>query len=496
MGDWEENGTPNYAQAVSAGQWQGGDYYDTSFDGPSPGMWGESIGRSRYAKDTNRASDWAGDGGSDAAGQSPGQANHIDVFSVPRLIEHAHELVNASFFALGMNSTEILRFSIDSSQVGNIQLVDAPGLGYSVEALYSFSIEDLVSGQGPNLWVGTLRVDFIPAGARSFRLDTNGSLVEAASGDSFAISHQDLQTGFGTGIQQDQQVSSLTLQLGGNVYSLNVTSDIVRRLESDESRSSTMTRTQQDWGGPEIKSYSGFAWHDRVDATQVYETMSLGLPFPALPPALGSSSGYSQSAAIQISGLRTWDEPGAFRLQLDSYDVSLDGSLVAQLDPSSGLGTVALVRQSGVPGDPSGDFLFSENLPITYNYGGGPLLWSLDESAQAGLAGAKFVTSGTVSFSVDGYPFGAADYYIDPPCQVTFTPVPKPDNVTTVYGADGNGGGGIGGGPGLGSGRFWAGAATLGACIVGAALTAVEAPAVSVIIGGACGLGEFFISSW
>jgi hypothetical protein len=113
---------PAVLDAVAQGQWPApGVCLDTSFGGgrfvaPWTEDQGESIGRNRFAADSNQPLDWCDHGGADALAATEGRANTGPVFLAGDLVPYAQSTVNQFLWEFAYNITWASHAPISSSQ--------------------------------------------------------------------------------------------------------------------------------------------------------------------------------------------------------------------------------------------------------------------------------------------------------------------------------------------------------------------------------------------
>ncbi len=483
--------------ATDSGAWTGG-YVNAGPSGPSPSHPGGSIGRSRYAVDTDAPEDFAGDGGPDGAGCSPGAPNTVDVMNFNRLLFHAQDVANSAFFAYSMTSQQMGRFQVVSSDLNLVQPTDYPGLGYEVSALHSFDVIDSQGSSVPQEWVGMLSARFEGLDLRGYRMVVKGSL-SSSNGETLLLDSDITLDGFGSTIHRKAQENNWELTLASQAYPLGVTCLETSTLNGAGQVTTDIHRTETNWDGQGPRDYSIQAVRTRVGESTYEESWTATTPNPAIPAYVGAISPVQGKLTHQGSATRTGvTAEGAGKLSFKQFDYYADKQLVSRL-AEDGSGTWSLVRATGVPGDLLGMFNQSLNLPmvpISPSGSAGPqIAYGLQVVETGTLNQGKLLSRSQGLFLRNGSPIGTIARFVDPPIALVQGTIGKPPVVTqlpTTYGDGTTTGGGWG--PDWDAGTA-AGVGAAGGCIYYALVT-IEVPPVSLILAGVCGIAAILATEY
>jgi hypothetical protein len=441
---------PLFQLAQDAGTWSDG-YVDVSFSSPSPSHADGSIGRSHYAVDTDGPADFAGDGGPDGAGSSPGAPNTVDVMGFNKLLFHAQEVANSAFYAYSNTTQQLGRFQVVSSELNLIQPEDLPGLAYEVTALHTFDVIDALGGPAPVKWTGMLTARFEPLDDRGYRAIVEGELV--ADSDNFLelVSEITLDR-FGTPSRRDVQDNAWALTLDGQRYPISVHAEKLTRLVSASRTSFESHRQATLWDGVAPQSASLVLIQDRLGEDSYQETWTSSSPNPVLPAYLGAAvpqlGTLTRHGSAQRTGV-TADQPGTLKYQ--RFDTFLGKQLVSRLADGSPA-NFAIERASGIQGDLLGTFTQALQLPIVPVSPSGSTGPQIDYGMQvietSSLNDGKLVARSQGLWTRNGSPLGTIARFVDPPLALLQVTIGKPPVTTQLPTTYGNGtAGGRGWGP-------------------------------------------------
>jgi hypothetical protein len=437
--------TPLYQDAVAQGDWPSGGFVDISWDAAKPVHPGYTIGRNKYAKDTDATGNWAGNGGKHGVGASPGAPNNVDVENVGGLIQLAQEAVNAGLLVYSMSPFEALRFHVSTSSVANIRVENQPGFRYGVDALHAFMIEDTCYGSGPQVWSGTLDHEFEMLGSRSYKISVSGQ-ISSPTGDSLVVDYSVIRSGFGSATITDTQTTGLTLNLYGESYPFNSSNITTSTLVGNRQVDQTSTRTETTWGGTTPASVVlNVSTQETSDSTSTFSFDITGTPLGDPYPVLGGSSNIgSDLMSITGNGTTSMTNPEEFVVRYENMDFDLNGTTLRQIRPDAP-GTVTVNRAGGVSGDIVGDLQVVSNFPVQDPYYGDVVFEFGHTDVSTTLidsTGKKTIFS-QPSYDAHGSSWATGSFFVDPPVQTLHPPTNIVSN-TTTYGVNGSNGGSVG----------------------------------------------------
>lgn len=477
------SGSALLAEAVDSGQWKAGDWVSTAYDADGPTHPGQTIGRDRRATDLDRAADWAGNGGPQAAGASPGAANAIDVENVGGLIELAQEAVNAAFLVYGSSTQELLRFAVHDSSFAAIDVKDHPGFHWEFDAQHSFTVEDTIAGGGPELWVGAFHHAFDETGPRAYRLAIQGQ-IQSPSGNRLSVDLTVDRGGYGGPQIEEVQAIDLSLTLNGVDLPFHSTNRTTSTLKGPGLVELHSVRAETSWGGQADSSELTLLTQDVGETSRTFTFDIASTPFGRYP-TLGSP-GTTSTDVVQVTGNgdATFTGMESSTVRIQSMTVRHNGQVRARIMPSDPA-SFAQKREAGTPGDATGTLRVTSHFPV-YDATGSSVLLDFGHSEVVTVTQAmgKSVADSAVDLLVNGTTWRSGAFFVDPPQ----TYIPPPDDYQVAppsYGKTGGNGGGVvrdivrvGGSLAI---AFY--------CVLGAASSAAGSAAAVPVTGGASLVG-------
>lgn len=425
-----------WSAAVGSGAWADGDFVDLAFDAPGPVFPGATFGRDRDATDSDRAADWSGNGGADAAGATPAQRNDRRVEDVEGLIERSQELFVHALASYGSSPSQPARFSVPSSAFDLVEVVDLPGIAFEVRALHDFTVQDAVTGT-VETWSGTLIARSEPCPGRCVRLAISGG-VAGPSQDGLSLSWAHERSGFGGRVLADVQSSSLVLTLGGVDHPRDTVSDQRTELVAEGHQRCTIQRTETNWGN--AASFDATLVLDVQDVSPSRRTVdsTMTMLHPALAaPALDAAPSSAGPTVTEVANATLdFTSPEEYT-STRSVEYYLGGDLVGTV--AAGDPEVAVVqRTAGAAGDVLGSFSSVRTVPV--RAADGTPLFDLEVRSDRDVTrvGGKETTWITTTYErvepdQTVTPLGSESFHVDPPTQTTWNKG-NPGATVTLYG--------------------------------------------------------------
>ncbi|MEM7307855.1 MAG: lamin tail domain-containing protein [Planctomycetota bacterium] len=411
--------TPLGIEALDTGAWPAGGFVDVGFGSTTAHLPGNSIGRNRYADDTDSVHDWAGNGGPDGVGGSPGGPNNCDVTSVDTMLVAAQTLVNDSFAAFAPHPSEMLRFHVTDGQVGTVvtQAIDANR--YRVTAQHFFTVDDTLQGTGPVSWAGSLVHDFEQFAPRAYRVQISGTIASGA-GDALTLDYSADRSGYGTEAPREDLSFAAALQLYGTTYPYQSTNTTTSRRTGESEVVLRSERSQSSWATGEasldvavevvrtLVSDTETAYSFQIEGTPLGEAaVALG----HVQPPSGRTMLFRGSGSVTCTGINDFEN------RWESAEYLIDGAVVSRVVESDPL-VVTSRRTAGSWGDVTGEFEAVADLPI-YAPDGETLVARAGTTMNIAqrLSGGKFVLERAIEQRLDGDVIAQGVGVADPPLQ-------------------------------------------------------------------------------
>lgn len=408
-----------FLEATATGAWPSGALVDTSWNSPTPNHLGNTIGRNGQAKDTDAASDWAGNGGVDGVGGSPAASNDVDVVNIEGLLMTAQDVVNATLQGYSYHPQDALRFAVSGGDVSVVAENNQPGFNWGVDAVHTLTIEDTQGGSGPAVWQGTLTHEFNHVGARAYRLSVFGSIVNP-QGDALSIQYSCERSGFDSHTIVEEVELDATLDLYGVSYPLKSSNRTTTELVGDGRVQIVTDRSETNWStGKPIALKATIDIAQTSDAARSFSFDVSGTPFSQGLARLGDTvtigpevmqlkgSGSTLSSGFEDSTV-TWK----------SATMTIDGNPIASTIGDNPV-TLEVRRVSGVPGDATGVLSTTSNFPI-FDAAGSNLIAEAghQDTSTFTLQQGKYSVASDFSMSLGGSTFVQGQGFSDPPVQI------------------------------------------------------------------------------
>jgi hypothetical protein len=354
---------------------------------------------------------------------TPGDRNDLFLASELDMIRFTQTVVNQVLTYIGAadgNSLSVLGASHANRVVTD---PDAIG-GYSVGADHSFTIDR----QGlQHVLVGNLTTSFERVGAPfggSYTLGISGQLSDG-NGTSLTLNATVQRSGFHTLTRSQSDTSTWTW----TEYGVPATASSTRLFTEAQTSPTTWhvsdVRTGTDWRGPSTLTVQGTLDRTKLGDGVFAEQGTVTMPFPAFPPAPGSTQSVLGTQTWDFAWQHTLDADGGLQRSITRWDVDVTNGSGDSIYASELVedGTQSVVRTAGTPLSPQG--VWTHDFHALERFGYPPL----DDSSPTAnrdftlqqtdsfLSSGELVSQGTATFEYGGTSLGTVSFYVDGPVQ-------------------------------------------------------------------------------
>lgn len=398
-----------------------GPFVDIGFQGGTPLLEGDSIGRSVSSGYSGASADWTIAGGVNANGATPGAPNQVALPELGDVVLFQDTLLNSVLASIGQSH----------ENAGWLQVVDTKpdAMGFTnvgphqVVGQARHSLDVTIHGSSVELAgdVATTVTRTTTAGSVAESWSTSGSISSADGLWGLTLSFE--QTFTGAHSLQQLSSSSATYEWThqGVVHVASMTGASTQTRVDDDSFSSSDLRIGMDWSGAPVKA--GYAtWTSDRLADGVWSTTSMvARTYPSLLAYPGVA--HANTAPIETVFETSESLHGGRGLRSATtlaYAQFLNGALVAHL-PDGDVATLGVSEHYDATGH---HFSIVAHYPLSAA-GGAEHDVKLAASGVTVTGNGKEVTYGSATAALNGVETHRSSFAIDPP-QGNPVPMPTP----------------------------------------------------------------------